>query len=55
MSIEAQVNERLAALTGAGTSVWLVQFRRNLITSGELARLMREDSLRGVTSNPAIF
>jgi transaldolase len=50
-----QVNERLAALTAAGTSVWLDQIRRSLITSGELARLMREDCLRGVTSNPAIF
>ena len=55
MSVGAQVNERLAALTAAGTSVWLDQIRRSLITSGELARLMREDCLRGVTSNPAIF
>ena len=55
MSVEAQVNERLAALTAAGTSVWLDQIRRSLITSGELERLVREDSLRGVTSNPAIF
>ena len=55
MSVEAKVNERLAALTAAGTSVWLDQIRRSLITSGELERLVREDSLRGVTSNPAIF
>jgi transaldolase / glucose-6-phosphate isomerase len=55
MSVEAQVNERLAALTAAGTSVWLDQIRRGMITSGELGRLVREDSLRGVTSNPAIF
>ncbi len=55
MSVSANVNERLAALTAAGTSVWLDQIRRNLITSGELERLVREDSLRGVTSNPAIF
>ena len=55
MSVEASVNQRLAALTAAGTSVWLDQIRRSLITSGELERLMREDSLRGVTSNPAIF
>jgi transaldolase/glucose-6-phosphate isomerase len=55
MSVEAQVNERLAALTAAGTSVWLDQIARGLITSGELERLVREDSLRGVTSNPAIF
>jgi transaldolase / glucose-6-phosphate isomerase len=49
------VNDRLAALTAAGTSVWLDQIQRSLITSGELERLVREDSLRGVTSNPAIF
>ena len=55
MSVGAKVNERLAALTAAGTSVWLDQIRRSLITSGELERLVREDSLRGVTSNPAIF
>jgi transaldolase/glucose-6-phosphate isomerase len=51
----ASVNERLAALTAAGTSVWLDQIRRGMIESGELARMVEEDSLRGVTSNPAIF
>src|ERR671937_1848852 len=50
-----QVNERLAALTAAGTSVWLDQIKRSLITTGELQRLVDEDSLRGVTSNPTIF
>jgi transaldolase / glucose-6-phosphate isomerase len=55
MSVGAGVNERLAALTAAGTSVWLDQIRRSLITSGEVERLERELSLRGVTSNPAIF
>src|SRR3954453_21096777 len=50
-----QVNERLAALTTAGTSVWLDQIGRQLIESGELRRLVEEDSLRGVTSNPTIF
>jgi transaldolase/glucose-6-phosphate isomerase len=49
------MNERLAALTAAGTSVWLDQIRRGMIESGELARMVDEDSLRGVTSNPAIF
>jgi transaldolase / glucose-6-phosphate isomerase len=50
-----QVNERLAALTAAGTSVWLDQIKRGLITTGELQRLVEEESLRGVTSNPTIF
>src|SRR3954466_8908895 len=51
----ANVSERLAALTAAGTSVWLDQLRRGMIESGELARMVEQDSLRGVTSNPAIF
>ena len=55
MSVSPQVNERLAGLTAAGTSVWLDQIRRGMIESGELARMVEEDSLRGVTSNPAIF
>jgi transaldolase/glucose-6-phosphate isomerase len=38
-----------------GQSVWLDYIRRNLITSGELKRLIEEDGLRGITSNPAIF
>ncbi|MGZ8632867.1 MAG: bifunctional transaldolase/phosoglucose isomerase [Solirubrobacteraceae bacterium] len=50
-----QVNERLAALTSAGTSIWLDQIKRALISTGELQRLVEEDSLRGVTSNPTIF
>jgi transaldolase/glucose-6-phosphate isomerase len=48
-------NEKLAALAAAGTAPWLDQIRRGLISSGELARLRDEDSLHGVTSNPAIF
>ncbi|HUR84111.1 MAG TPA: bifunctional transaldolase/phosoglucose isomerase [Solirubrobacteraceae bacterium] len=55
MSQTVNVNERLAALTAAGTSVWLDQIRRSLTQGGELQRLVDEDSLRGVTSNPAIF
>src|SRR4051795_576420 len=55
MSVAHGVNQRLAALTEAGTSIWLDQIRRNLIDSGELERMVREDSLRGVTANPSIF
>jgi transaldolase / glucose-6-phosphate isomerase len=55
VSTTAEVNERLAALTAAGTSVWLDQIRRSLIESGELARMVQEESLRGVTANPSIF
>src|SRR5690242_16919292 len=45
----------LKALADFGQSVWLDYIRRSLITSGELTRLVLEDGLRGVTSNPAIF
>ena len=36
-------------------SVWLDYIRRDLMTTGELKRLIEEDGLRGMTSNPAIF
>ena len=55
MSGTTAVNERLAALVAAGTSIWLDQLQRGLIESGELQRMVEQDSLRGVTSNPAIF
>ncbi len=45
----------LKELENFGQSVWLDYIRRSLITSGELARLIVDDGLRGVTSNPAIF
>src|SRR5439155_23899193 len=37
-----------------GQSLWLDNIRRQLISSGELARL-RDEGLTGVTSNPTIF
>jgi len=45
----------LQVLSEYGQSVWLDYIRRGLITSGELKRLVDEDGLRGVTSNPSIF
>jgi transaldolase len=42
-------------LRAAGQSVWLDFLRRSLITGGGLERLMREDGVSGVTSNPSIF
>src|SRR5579859_3510672 len=44
----------LKELRQAGQSLWLDNIRRQLITSGELARL-RDEGLSGVTSNPTIF
>ena len=42
-------------LSKYGQSPWLDYIRRSLISSGELKRLIDEDGLGGVTSNPAIF
>jgi transaldolase/glucose-6-phosphate isomerase len=45
----------LLELREAGQSVWLDFLRRGLITGGGLERLIKEDGLSGVTSNPSIF
>ncbi len=45
----------LLALHDAGQSIWLDFLRRGLITDGSLARLIRQDGVTGVTSNPTIF
>jgi len=51
----AKATNPLKDLLKFGQSVWLDYIRRDLITSGELKRLIEEDGLRGMTSNPAIF
>jgi transaldolase/glucose-6-phosphate isomerase len=51
----AKATNPLKELLKFGQSVWLDYIRRNLITSGELKRLVEEDGLRGMTSNPSIF
>jgi transaldolase len=38
-----------------GQSIWLDYIRRDLLRSGELARMVSEGTVRGVTSNPTIF
>ncbi|MDH4238733.1 MAG: transaldolase, partial [Phycisphaerae bacterium] len=38
-----------------GQSIWLDYIRRDLIANGDLRRLIKEDGLRGMTSNPSIF
>jgi len=50
-----KVNPNLRKLADAGTSPWLDLLRRTLVEKGELRRMIDEDSLRGVTSNPSIF
>jgi transaldolase/glucose-6-phosphate isomerase len=46
---------RLRLLHEAGQSIWADFLRRSLITGGGLERLVRDDAVTGVTSNPTIF
>lgn len=43
------------AVSTLGQSIWLDEVRRGLLTSGEFARLVAEDGVRGATANPSIF
>ncbi len=52
---KASAENPLHGLQKLGQSIWLDFIRRNLITSGELQRLIDNDGLRGITSNPSIF
>ena len=45
----------LKQLLNYGQSLWLDYIRRDLFTTGKLTQLIREDGLRGMTSNPSIF
>jgi transaldolase/glucose-6-phosphate isomerase len=55
MESTAAPQNPLLLLQKFGQSVWLDFIRRNLLTSGELKRLIEQDGLRGMTSNPSIF
>ena len=46
---------RLKAVHALGQSLWLDYIRRDLVDGGGLARLIADDGLQGLTSNPAIF
>src|SRR3712207_5425021 len=48
-------NERLAALSAAGVSIWLDDLSRERLTSGNLQELITDYSVVGVTTNPTIF
>ncbi len=49
------MSDRLQRLHDAGQSIWLDFIDRRMLAAGELARMIREDSVTGVTSNPTIF
>ncbi|SDR66379.1 transaldolase [Agrococcus carbonis] len=49
------MNENTRALSDAGVSIWLDDLSRQRITSGNLAELIAERDVVGVTTNPTIF
>ena len=54
-TISSTVENPLKRLARFGQSIWLDYIRRSLMTSGELRRLVEQDGLGGMTSNPSIF
>jgi transaldolase len=49
------MSERLQKLTAAGVSIWLDDLSRERIETGNLAELIKDKSVVGVTTNPTIF
>src|ERR671936_928266 len=48
-------DSNLHRLSALGQSVWIDYLSRDLLETGELARMMSDDAVVGVTSNPTIF
>ena len=48
-------DSRLHRLSQLGQSIWIDYLSRDLLHTGQLARLMEEAAICGVTSNPTIF
>src|SRR5215211_5828739 len=46
---------RVEALTRQGQSIWQDDIARSMLTSGKLARTIKEIGIRGLTTNPTIF
>ena len=55
IGIRRTIMNPLKELHDQGQSVWLDYIRRDLIRNGGLKRLVEEDGVSGVTSNPTIF
>src|SRR5262249_38914917 len=55
MNTSASVENPLKQLARFGQSIWLDYIRRNLMTSGELRKMIEQDGLAAMPSTPAIF
>lgn len=54
-SVSSGIENPLKQLARFGQSIWLDYIRRSLMTSGDLRKMVEEDGLGGMTSNPSIF
>lgn len=54
-NVSAAPRNPLEGLLAYGQSPWLDYIRRDILLNGELKRMIAEDGLRGMTSNPSIF
>jgi len=52
---QPRLENPLRQLRGCGQSPWLDYLKRSLVESGDLARMIAQDGVKGVTSNPSIF
>jgi transaldolase len=55
MTAQQEQQDVLARLTAEDVAIWLDDISRDRLTTGNLARLVRDCHVRGVTSNPTIF
>src|SRR3979411_1339768 len=51
----AESKSNLHTLSARGQSVWIDSLSRHMLESGELKKLMKDDAVVGVTTNPTIF
>lgn len=49
------MSSRIAAIKQYGQKIWLDNISREFLASGDLEKMMQDDGIAGVTSNPAIF
>jgi len=54
-SVSSGIENPLKQLARFGQSIWLDYIRRSMMTSGDLRKMVEEDGLGGMTSNPSIF
>jgi transaldolase len=55
IEVKNMSNNRVQNILSCGQSIWYDNIQRSMIVNGDFERMIAEDGLRGVTSNPTIF